>query len=492
MTARRMKKLLKKLNIPNNSVYIPDNDRILKGVKEKIEYREEHDFVRISFMRVFGVAVTVMLIMAFATVSFGKNSVWKQIFTFLEEPTEQAEEFLTENTQKDVYIYKGEVEPTELVTEAETDVVAPIKPKVEFVPSIAEKKFPDSVEKAEEYVSREGVSIEDDNYVFTLMESIGDSYSVYMEMSLQGKNPDAIKRLMEDGWKFNAQVYTNQGWIAVSGGAGENKDTRTHDTRFFTLSYSSDRHGKFTKARVKTELMSDYIEFDISSDIDEISFELLGQDFTGGFVAITPMGINLTFVRERSDTDSFDYPDLEIKFKNGEQRSLISLHSGNGGASSKPIDSTYSRVNYTATWKEIIDLNTIESVIFKNIEYPIYEPTDYKRIGQAKEKAMVKIIAEKYDGMEYPVYLTDVIRAMSIEPIITPQGYVEFTLYDEIYHVEPQSNAVTGVDGEMKHFLSAAPQTDGAGNIVVDYEFLHKIFGLPLNLSEDGTHLIVH
>ena len=536
MTNKRMNKLLCELNLPEGTVYMPDVENILKKCEKKIEKREKKAIHVISPSRVLAVAVIVVLMLALSIVAFGKDGVIRKIITIFEEAeTEQA----ATDEEKDVYVPDADSEeeeiPTEIVTEEIEEVVeeaaeekktekAPEEQSevIEFVtaetiievPKEPVKIYIDNTgmndikkdEGAEDYINTPGVSVEDDDYKVTLIETMGDSYNLYIKISVEAKNMGATERLAAGSLIFDTDIKTDKGWQNIAG-CFINEVSFNDGVKVFTISAQSDHRGDFTEARIGCDLMDlhpngkNYIVFKVNSTVQNpkteknevIEFPLSGQEYTGGYISITPLGLNIKIkVRSNVIHQVNSDPDLVLVFRDGTRKTYRQLTRGGSGTFTD-IDKVYSWGTYVCQFREIMDLNEIEYIICNNIRYNAKDPTVFVNLKESNTEIVtaennVKILEGEYP-FRYPVYLTDVLDVIDFY-YTTDLSFVEFTWDNVTYRVEAGKGEVTA-GGEPRYFLVETPVADSKGGVIVGKEFLNKVLGMSVNLSNDETCIVI-
>lgn len=486
MTERRLNKLLMELDIPSTEVYIPDNDKILKGVMSKIDVKEKRT-VNFTFMRVISIAAIIATIMALTTVAFGKDGVWKQIFTFFEAPTEVEEELVTEEVEEDnntsVYITEEETEATEVVTEEVVVAVENVAPE----------------EEEEEVILPVVKSIEDDNYILQLNEISGNSKNVYITVTVKAKTDEA--RITDGTYRrLITEAYSDEdGWVEVNGEIEEIEDNRRKKSRSYELYVSAADLAKENSLKMRITFGAfsidmegeKYILFEMESGEEKIDFELSGQPFDGGRIVITPTSIEITAPREATEEYAPDARNLNtfFKFRNGSIRTFNQLAASGGDVSYVGGDAKLYKCSVRT--KYTVDIYSIESVIIKGVEYPVNNPDNYKSANiPANLKPFVVNGGGKRSNEFYYVCSINQLNPC-IDITYSEYGAAEFYYGGKTYRVEAD-NLVVMVNGSNEHILSLAPFADESGELWVGQDFLKSLLGIRYGeIGQTGTYLIV-
>ncbi len=490
MTERRMNKLLCELNLPENSVYIPDTDKILKGVKSKIEKQEKQLIWGIRLSKAMVIAAIVILMLALTTVAFGQNGVFKKIFTIFEEP-------VTESVFPDSgnESYEPPEEIVVIPTEEETEIL--VNPNYES--PIFEKYHKEEPEKAKEYLQNIYASIEDDNYILMLNEIMGDSKNLYITVTVEAKNNTANDLLSDEtyGW-FRVEAYSgDDGWLRVGGGTDELINLRRENSRSYTMHIFGDDHleNGYSEMRITCRAFSPdmtserYIYFEVKKKEDVIEFDLAGQPFTGGSVYITPLSIEITIPKEATADYAPDARNLNtfFKFKNGTIKTFNQVAGFDYTTSYVGGDKLY---KFSAGTKNVLDIDRLESVIVKGIEYPVSNPNNYTD-AYIPENLKPFVLSEgmRQDEMYYPCS----IQLLSPCLTITYQefGIVEFTYAGKKYRAEADNLAVL-INDSSEYTLYFAPYADEDGDLWVGMDFLSYLLGIRRDeIGQTGTYLMV-
>lgn len=499
MTKRRINKLLKDLNIPENSVYIPDTKKILADVNTKVAKHEKekkkHKVVSFAFSRAMAIAVIVILMLALTTVAFGQGGVFRQILTIFEEPeTEAAPTVIEETEELSNEVFEAE---TELETEIETEEA--VNPN--YQSAIFDKYYEENPEEAKEYMLNIYDSVEDDNYNLILNEVLGDSKNLYITVTVEAKNNEANELLRDEtyGW-FKVEAYDEElGWVRVSGGTDEVVNQRRENSRSYTMHIFGDSMLKngYEKLRVTCRAFSPdmegdrYVYFEMEKQEDVIEFELSGQSFEGGYIYITPMSIELTAPKEPTAEYAPDARNLNtfFKFKNGSIRTFNQIAGFDGGFSY--MGGSNKLYKFQAGTKTVIDIENLESVIVKGIEYPIENPYDY-RMGDVPGKYKPFVVngsGISQGDYYYPCSLNQL--SPCIEITSSADGCAEFTYGGKRYSVETDNINVL-INGKTNYTLHIPPYCDENGEMWVGMDFLAYLLGIRCDeIGQTGTYLMV-
>ena len=480
MTNKRMNKLLCELNLPEGTVYMPDVENILKKCEKKIEKREKKAIRVISPSRVLAVAVIVILMLALSIVAFGKDGVIRKIITIFEEA--ETEQIATDEEKDVVFIIEEPEEVTEVPTEEETKAQRVQKDKS----AIFEKYHQEDGEKAEEYIQEVYSSVEDNEFVMTLNEVMGDNKNVYLTVTIEAKTSEAREMLMNENHpRLAAEAYDEQlGWVGVSAGYEEAPNERREYSKTFTMHIFGDTRltNGYEKMRITCKSFAmymkdeEYVYFEIEQKKDVIEFALSGQSFKGGYFYITPMSIEITAPKEETDKYAPQAINMNtfFRFKNGMIKTFNQV-AGFHGSFSKGEGDLY---KYSAGTKNYLDLNTIESIIVKDVEYKTDNPSEY--FTASVPDRLKPFIANDYrdeNGYYYLCTLKELTDRMGVEYIYDADGILEYRYDGKVYRVEAGNGFVTA-NGETIYSLDLPPSLNQDGEIIVGVEFTTYVLGV--------------
>lgn len=480
MTNKRMNKLLCELNLPEGAVYMPDVENILKKCEKKIEKREKKAIRMISPSRVLAVAVIVVLMLALSIVAFGKDGVIRKIITIFEEA--ETEQRATDEEKDVVFLVEEPEEVTEVPTEEETEAQKVPKDKS----AIFEKYHQEDGEKAEEYIQEVYSSVEDNEFVMTLNEVMGDNKNVYLTVTIEAKTSEAREMLMNENHpRLAAEAYDEQlGWVGVSAGYEEAPNERREYSKTFTMHIFGDTRltNGYEKMRITCKSFAmymrdeEYVYFEIEQKKDVIEFALSGQSFEGGYFYITPMSIEITAPKEETDKYAPQAINMNtfFRFKNGMIKTFNQV-AGFHGSFSKGEGDLY---KYSAGTKNYLDLNTIESIIVKDVEYKTDNPSEY--FTASVPDRLKPFIANDYrdeNGYYYLCTLKELTDRMGVEYIYDADGILEYRYDGKVYRVEAGNGFVTA-NGETIYSLDLPPSLNQDGEIIVGVEFTTYVLGV--------------
>ncbi len=486
MTNRRMNKLLGELNLPKNSVYMPNRNNIFKNVEKNFKKTEKRTVRMISSSKVLALAVIVVLMLALSIVAFGKDGVIRKIITIFEEAT--TEQAATEEEKKE-YVFA--IEEAEDVTEGITEEPTEKETKAEKAPkdksAIFDKYHQEDGEKAEEYITEIYDSIEDNSFILTLNEVMGDNKNVYLTVTIEAKTLEAKEMLMNESHpQLKAEAYDeNLGWVGVSAGYEEAPNERREYSKTFTMHIFGDSRltNGYEKMRITCKSFSmymkgeEYVYFEIEQKKDVIEFELSGQSFEGGYFYLTPMSIEIVAPKEETDEYAPQAINMNtfFRFKNGIIKTFNQVAGFHGSFSKIEPGNLY---KYTAGTKNYLDLNTIESIIVKGIEYKADNPSEYT--AASVPDRLKPFIANDYrdeNGYYYLCTLKELTDRMGVEYIYDADGVLEYRYDGKVYRVEAGNGFVTA-DGETIYSLHLPPSLNQNGEIIVGLEFTTYILGV--------------
>lgn len=501
---KRMKALCGEINIPEGSIYTIDTEKILDGVNKKLHTESEGMIIpmRGKLISALPIAAALVLIMATLAMAFGGSDFVVKIFrNIMEDPTERYMEYATEEVTEEEVIVPEVVteEPTEVVTEEETKAVNP-----NYESPIFDKYLKEDAEEAEEYMQHVLESVEDENYILTLNEVLGDESNVYLTVTIEAKTEEGKASLMSGGYYWlRIEAYSDTyGWINAGGGTSEIQNMKRENSRSFSVHcFGSDLvEGGYKEMRItcrafSTEIMDDrYIYFEIESKEEKIEFELLGQAFTGGYIYLTPMSIEIAVTRDATEEYAPDARNLNtfFKFKDGSIKTFNQV-AGFDGSMSR-MDGAEPLYKYQTGTKNILDLDSIESIIVKDIEYPVDDPASYQ-IASVPERLKPFTVSETgyraTDGTYYLCTLKELTDRLGAVYTYEADGVIEYELHGKTYRVEAENSAVS-VNGENVYFLYTPPALNENGEIVVGLEFVYYVIGARQDeIAGTGVTLIV-
>lgn len=491
---KRMSELLNELNIDKNDIFTVDSEKILSAVSEKID-REEKGKV-ISFRQTAKLlpmvcALAVLLLMAVTTVAFNtEGGFWKKIFPLVEESTDTYDLYAVEDRRD--YNKKK----TEIPTEEETDIITP-----KYEAPLYEIYHKEEPEKKEEPLVDIYASCEGEDYTLILNEVTGDNKNVHLTVTIEANDRDARELLDEqdDGW-FEAQAYDEEkGWIDVSFETEESESVRRENSRTYKIHIFGDDHLKsgYEKMRITcTEFPPDmgderYIYFETAKQEGVIEFDLAGQDFTGGYIYITPMSIELTAPKEPTAQYAPDARNLNtfFKFKNGTIKTMNQVAGVDGSFSY--IGGDDKLYKFSAGTKTVLNTETLASVIVKGIEYPVDDPANYSytEIPENLKPFVVAGEGKRSDEFYYTCTVGQLDPCISV--IHEEADLAEFTYGGKTYLVE-SDNLTVIINGATEYTLYLAPYADEDGNLWIGSDFLNYVLGIRYDeIGDTGTYLMV-
>lgn len=500
MTDTRMNKLLRELNLPKNSVYIPDKDSILNRVERKLEKTETRTVRGTMVFKALALAVIVVLMLALSIVAFGKDGVVRKIITIIEENLVQSETTPTEEKVID-YIPVTEVTTevaTEVPTEKETEKVK-VNPKYES--PIFDKYHQEEADKLQDLVMEVYGRVEDDNFALIVNEVLGDETNIYMTITIEAKNNEARELLMTStkSWLDVDAFSTVTGqWINAGGGTSEEYNMRRENSRSFLMHVfgDADRIDGYGMIRVTSTLFDEnmkserYVYFEMEKSKDVIAFNLEGQRVTGCSIEITPMGIKI--IKGSSDTSAYarDVRNLNTFFrlKNGSIRSFNQM--AGFDTATQLVAGRSDLYCYETSAKNVIELDSIQSVIVEGIEYPVGNPSGYYSTD-VPDKLKPFVLYDVYVNVGGTTYVCNLSQLEScIDITYKGDDAVEFTYGGKSYRVQSGSNTVV-INGKTNYSLRLNPVQEN-GEMWVGMDFINYLLGIRYGeISGTGTYLFV-
>ena len=492
---RRMKKLLKDMNIPENKMFTIDSEKMICSVKERINENEQRR-VAVWGRRalVLPVALIIILMMAITTVAvytggFESGFIAK-LFPFVEESTEVEEELVKED-----FVEPETEAPTQMPTEEPTEIVTR-NPKYES--PIFDKYMQEDAQNANELVKEVAMSVEDENYILTVNDVLGDSENLYLTVTVEAKTPEARAVLMEGstGMGITVQGYTGERWSNIGGGTNELGNEARENSRTYSIhSWGTNA----TSIRVTTKAFKNitddmYVYFEIEKSRDVVEFDLLGQSFTGGHVRLTKLGINIRVAREETEKMSRARNlNTFFRFKDGALKSFNQLFSFDTSMSFVE-GSNYQLYEYSASTKSVLDLSKLSSIIVKGVEYKIDEPQNYTytEIPPHFKPFTVMDMGLRLDnGSYYVAKLKDILKPMGEVIEIKDEGKFDFSLRGRLYTACAGDYKVY-INGEQVYSVYTPPYIDESGEIYIGYDFIQRVLSLQYGEIEGtGVTLIV-
>ncbi len=483
MIDKRMKELLKELEISENSIFEADTDKIISGVKESINITGSNNirhFKRKSIGVLPAVAVLVLM-MAMTTFALGGEIVVKIIKEAIAPPV--IEEPSTE--ERVIVVKKEEELPTVLVEEEETEP--------EYEKAVYEKYYKEEEEEAEEYIEEIYDGLADDNYGLKLNEIAGDSENIYLTITVEARTENAKILLQDDNFEwFRAEAFDESSdWYYVESEAEEDIAKRQDDSKCYWVHIKGeDSPFELGRMRITCRAFSPdmeerYVYFEVEKKREDlVEFDLAGQAFAGGRARIRENTLEITKQME----SSFEYApearnmNVFFKLKNGTIKTFNQLVKGECETSYVGGDNLY---KFSATANVSID--SLESVIVGDIEYPIDNPENYT---QAYISSSLRPFVVSSEGnREYVCRLRDLASSVSVTKSET--GVVEFTYGGNRYRAETGYNLVV-INDSTEYNLNLPPYMDEAGDLWVGEDFIRSLLGIRYaKMESEGTYFMV-
>ncbi len=489
MIDKRMKELLSELEISENLIFEPDTDKIIKGVKGKINLADGNNvkrFKRKSIGMLPAVAVLILM-MAMTTFALGGDIVVKIIKDAIAPPV--IEEPSTE--ERVVVEKKPEIPtiPTEEATEEETEP--------EYEKAVYEKYYKEEEEEAEEYIEEIYDGLADDNYGLKLNEIAGDSENIYLTITVEARTENAKILLQDDNFEwFRAESFDeNTGWSYAKSEAEEDISKRRDESKCYWVHISSVESGfDFGKMRVTCRAFSPdmedrYIYFEVEKKkADLVEFDLQGQPFTGGKIYITENMIEITKPMEASSEYAPDARNINVffKFKNGIIKTFNRMVRDECAVSYVGGDNLY-KFSVAAA----VSIDSLESVIVGDIEYPVDNPENYTGayISSSLRPFVVSSEGMRMGEASYVCTIYDLTSCINITD--SEMGVVNFTYGGNRYRVEA-GNSIVVINDSTEYNLSIPPYVDESGDVWVGDDFISSLLGIRYaEMGGEGTYFMV-
>lgn len=488
MIDKRMQKLLSELEMQENSIYEPDTDKIIKGVKDKIglsDGKNVRKFKRKSIGVLPAVAILVLM-MAITTFALGGEIVVKIIKEAIAPPVETEE-------STEAAVIKEEAEEVIAPTEEE------IETQPEYEKAVFEKYYKEEEKEEEEYEFEQSRnvydSIEDDNYVLLLNEITGDSEKVNLTITIEAKTEDAKILLSDDKFDwFRLEAFDEEAdWYYVESKAEEDEAKRQESSVCYWVNAQKEESGKdFGKMRVTCRAFSPdmeerYIYFEVEKKkTDAVEFDLPAAT-AGSKIHITEGAVEITKQMEPSYEYAPDARNLNVffKFKNGTVKTFNQLVKGECSVGYAGGDNLY-KFSSSAS----LNIESLESIIVGDIEYPIDNPDGYTQayISSSLKPFVVMTEGKRAEGVSYVCTLNNLRACINITD--SADGMVEFTYGGNRYRVE-SGNSIALVNGSERS-LSIAPYMDEAGDLWVGEDLLKNLLGISYaEMESEGTYFMV-
>lgn len=500
---KRMKKLLKELNASPDRVYIPDKKKIISGVEKKIDVPKEMvSRPIVKSARTLIIVCILIVMMAVTTVALGGGKTFiEKIFQFdYEPPTEE-----TEGYQEEVYIPNVNEEPVTEATEATEEVEeatelseTPLQTEERLQKESSEiftKYHQEEPEKTYEYIELLGDCAEDYNYVLTVEEILGDPTNFIITATVSAKTEEGREQIINERFNWvSVSVYQNGHSVTGGSGTSEVENRRTEYSRTFVISCNSAATDD-VEVRVSCPRFiggkSTYVSVTLEKSREVIEFDLVGQDYIGGHVYLTPIGIQLTVQREESEYSAPTARNLNtfIRFTDGSLKTFNQVFGFD--TSSSYIEGSDRVYKYQVGTRTVLDLDTVASIIVQGIEYPVDEPEAYYRVSIPENLKPFKManVGFKTNGYYYVCRLKQLTDRMGATYIYEEGGVIEFTLAGKTYRLE-NGNPIIYVNGNPSYNYTPAPYVDLNGNMYVGAQFVQYVLGVRYGEITDSVEYL--
>lgn len=489
-----MEELLKELNIEKSEIFTVDSSKITENVMGKLDDAPKGNVVSLektAKLIPMVAVVAVILLMAVTSLAFESGrEFWTKVFTVIEAPTDNYELVAVEDKR-----YEKTAKEEEPPTEEVTDVAE------EDNGTIFDKYHKEEPEKAEEYLQDIYDSVEDENYMLIVNEVMGDNKNVYLALTIKAKNEEAIEQLNNEtyGW-FRIEAYDeNMGWSGVSNAGDEILDKRRENARSYTVHVFGDDHlsNGYEQMRITCRAFSPemederYVYFEIKRKAGIVEFELSGQDFEGGYIYLTAMSVELTAPKEPTAEYAPEARNLNtfFKFKNGTIKTMNQVAGFDGGFNY--IGTSDNLYKFSAGTKNVLDVDNLESVIVKGIEYPVDDPENYAPcdVPESLKPFVISTQGIRKDNVYYMCSIQQLGPCVDIT--YEEYGVVEFVYGGKRYRAEAD-NPIVIINGKNEYALNVAPYADENGDLWVSGEFLMLLLGIRCDeIATTGTYFMV-
>lgn len=482
MLDKRMKDLLNELEISENEIFEADTDKIISGVKEKINLNG-HKNVRVFKRKSIGVlpAVAILVLMgAITTFALGGGEIVVKIIKEAIAPP-RVEEPSTEER----VIYKEEIEPPTIPTEAETEP--------EYEKAVYEKYYKEEEEEREEYTEEIYDGLTDDKYGIKLNEVSGDSENIYLTITVEARSEEAKVLLSDDKFEwFMAEAMDESGdWCYVEAECEEDETKRQDSSKCYWMHIKGeDSPVELGKMRVTCraflpDMEERYVYFEVEKKrTDRAQFNLTGQSFEGGSINVTEGRFEITKPMEASMSYAADARNLNVffKFKNGVVKTFNQLVKGECETSYVGGEDLY---RFTAN--AYVSVESLESIIVGDVEYPIDNPENYTTAYISP--SLRPFVVSNEGNREYVCTLLDLAACVRITE--SEAGVVVFTYGGNRYRAESGSSIVL-INDSTEYSLSLPPYMDESGDLWIGDDFIRSLLGIRYaTMESEGTYFMV-
>lgn len=332
----------------------------------------------------------------------------------------------------------------------------------------------------ERYVDRPELSLTDGRYRFTVDQALvtqTQAMAVFTVEALTEETEEELKNLsmsLAFDFKFaDLSDYAQSG----SSGMAELDYLRTDTSRTWTVTADIDNSDLKPMKMIFYPLRGKRtVIVEAKGDIESFEFDLMGQPIGDGHIVLTPTGITLDRWMPNYTDSYLENSETFFRMKDGEIKSFNQLFV-NRNRTSQTLNSEIPVLyQLRAIPREILDLSRIESVIVAGLEYKLRDPGTPT---EAEIPERLRPFPVKIDG-DY-LEIEDIFKQLDAD--MERKGNKLTVRYDGIEAVITAGATEVEING-VPVTLSTSAKLDGDGKMLVCQDFAYSC--IELNISADS------
>ncbi len=345
--------------------------------------------------------------------------------------------------------------------------------------------FSDLVENDVVYMSAINQSVEDEDCKVEMKEVLTGWKNMYITLKVTPKSERGrtfVKSLMPFSWvnfyeTSHGHFTVNVHYKAYGVTIGDN----------LYLLFRYEREPTVMSLRMETiyNEINEYLDVEIPDMEEEIKVEFYDRDLEGGYILLKPLRTEYYIAEPKMEYGILENPEMYIKFKDGTIRPITSMCVTAQSTTKTTVNGIEVRrcVNY---FKKPLDLNSVESVILKGIEYFV-EDNSYQEAGVLPQEVLPFVMEMDRDS-DYVCKARDFLDHLGAEYIYEDDDILEFKLFGTTYRFEDRLGTFY-IDG-VEAYTYGPPRCDSEGVWWLTFNIINFVFDIEFKRIGDGSEYV--